>query len=274
MITGWEYLPETKVIPKDCISTMRIQNLPLILWINLDRSVRRRNNMMKLLEDHGLENQRISGVDGLGRDKTQLFQLCETSLNLNPAENACTCSHLLALKHFLKSDRQTVLIFEDDVSFAFSTMIPFQWEDLMNHLPTNWQVIQLAVTTESGSPPNHLARITPESKHYCSSAYLINRSGAEWLTERYWLNEKIMLSDKDHATSDSMISSVPFAYSIPIFSYETFDSTIHPNHLYIHNRAKYHQYLSWEIFHIEYQKAVSENRQEKFLNEYFRQFAN
>lgn len=252
---------------------MRIQNLPQIYWINLDRSVRRRTNMIKLFDQHGLSHQRITGIDGLGRDKSQLYQLCEVSLNLSPSENACTCSHLLALKQFLKSDHETALICEDDVSFAFFPMIPYQWDDLIAHLPHDWQLIQLAVTTESGSPPNHLVKITPASRHYCSTAYLISRLGAQWLLDRYWPSEKIVLSDKDHSTADSMIASVPSTYSIPIFSYETQDSTIHPNHLYIHNRAKYHQYLSWENFHLEYQKAVTEHRQKAFLRDHFRRFA-
>lgn len=252
---------------------MRIQNLPQIYWINLDRSIRRRTNMIKLFDQHGLEHQRITGIDGLGRDKSELFHLCEISLNLSPSENACTCSHLLALKQFLRSERETALIFEDDVSFAFLPMVPYQWEDLIAHFPVDWQVIQLAVTTEARTPPNYLVKITPASKHYCSTAYLISRSGAQWLIDNYWPEERIILSDKEHATADSMIASVPSAYSIPVFSYETQDSTIHPNHLYIHNRAKYYQYLSWENFHVEYQKALSENSHEAFLREYFRRFA-
>lgn len=255
---------------------MHLSDLPLVLWINLDRSLRRRQNMIKLFDTHHLVHRRIAGVDGTGRELSVLNNLCDTSLSLSPAENACTCSHLLAARYLLEKTSEThVLVFEDDVSFAFLELIPYSWTQFISHLPDNWQMVQLAVTTESGSPPCHLVSITPASKHYCSAAYLLSRTGAEYLLNTYWLSAstKINLQDQEHVTADSMIASIPHSYSIPIFSYETMDSVIHPNHLYIHNRAKYHQYIAWECFQIEYQRAARDGNGEEFLTNYFERFS-
>jgi GR25 family glycosyltransferase involved in LPS biosynthesis len=241
---------------------MKLNNFPLVLWINLDRSWIRHRSMLKKLSDLKLRNIRIPAIDGTGRDTSVLTNICDLNHTITPAENACTVSHLLAIKYFYEqTNEEEVVIAEDDVSFIFLDLIPFDWSEFRSSLPRNWKLIQLAVTTDSVSLPSKekssgtipvpallLEKVTPESKHYCSAAYLINRSGAKQLLDRYYTGQRINLRDNVHVTADAMITSTTNTYSIPIISYETAESTIHAHHLTIHSKCKQQQYQMWIAF--------------------------
>lgn len=237
---------------------MLLDNFPKILWINLYRSQKRREYMESLLNKHNLINTRISAVDGkaiLDRlsskhiyDK-EFNEICIQNIKWTSVENACTCSHIKALKYFVDNiPDDKVIIFEDDISFEFLKLIPFNWSELEANFPENFDVIQLAITYEKGSIGNLLIKTNPSMNYFCSAAYLVTKTGAKKLVEKYYNSDvnKIDLSTKEFVTADSMISSTGHTYSIPIFTYQTTESTIHPRHLYNHSRTKTQQYKLWK----------------------------
>lgn len=203
--------------------------------------------METLLNKYKLVHQRIAAVDGsmVG----ELEKYCIPNNKLTRAENACTTSHLLAMKYFVENipdDR--IIIFEDDVSFEFLQYIPFNWSELDKNFPVNYEVIQLAITYEKGSVGNILVKTVPEMTYYCSAAYLITKKAATNLLAKYYAKNlgKFVLSTQLYATADAMIASTGFTYSIPIFTYQTIESTIHPQHLLNHNRTKTQQLNLWK----------------------------
>lgn len=228
---------------------MILDNFPRVLWINLDKSTRRKLYMEKLLNSHNIIHTRIKAIDGTNIYDQHLHTLCYINSRLTLAENACTCSHLIALKYFVENmEDDNIIIFEDDVSFEFLEYIPFNWSIFMKNLPEKFDIIQLAITYENGYINNLLIKSDPAMKYYCSAAYLITKEAAKKILSKYYSNKfkKIILHSQEYATADSMISSTGATYSIPIFTYQTLESIIHPRHLINHNRTKTQQLNIWK----------------------------
>ena len=141
---------------------MILDNFPKVLWINLDRSEKRRAHMEKLLAN--LDHTRISAIDAKG---PEFNNYCIA--DINSLENACTCSHLKALKYFVEETKENrIVIFEDDVSFEFLPFIPYNWSIFEKMLPDDYNVVQLALNT-----PNAIKTYLDvyQTHNYCAAAY-------------------------------------------------------------------------------------------------------
>lgn len=96
----------------------------MVILINLDRSIQRRQQMEQRLLALGLAYTRLSAVDG----KAQWDTLCSTvdqvaferhvGRDLMPGEIGCYHSHLQSWQALLQSDCHTLLVLEDDVIFG------------------------------------------------------------------------------------------------------------------------------------------------------------
>ena len=222
---------------------MKLDNFPLILWINLDHSVDRKKYMEFILEKHNLRNVRISAIDGVN-DKSKLNQICDVNPIISPAENACTCSHLKALQYFInETNEERVIIFEDDVSFEFLEYIPFDWSIFEEKLPKNYNIIQLAVTDDKNVFQKF---IIPRNKNYCSTnAYLITRHAAKEIIKKYIIDNRYILNNKEKCVADDAIYNINDVYVIPIFTGLNKNSIIHPSHLYYQQKSKRSQLKMW-----------------------------
>ena len=230
---------------------MILDNFPKVLWINMDKSVDRRKYMQQLLDSYKINHTRISSINGIDRPMTELQLYCRSNKKLLPSENACTASHFKALKYFIENTTEDkIIIFEDDVSFEFLQYIPFNWSQLEKKFPPNYSVIQLAISTWGGAVSNILVKYTKEKKYYCTAAYLITRKAAIELVDKYFSKTyfKLDLSNTANATSDTAIYSVPNTFSIPIFTYRAYDSTIHASHLNAHIISKNQQLSNWKLY--------------------------
>lgn len=227
---------------------MILDQFPQVLWINLARSMDRRYAMEKLLNSYGLRHQRIEAIDG-ARSLVELETLCFPSPTLSRYETACTLSHLKAIHQFLQMPDSQVIVFEDDVSFEFLQYIPYDWTDLMKALPADWQVVQLAVSELEPTITLDLVKNIPGDGRYCSCAYLINKAGAQTIIDQYYHRafNKYVLRHKFRPTADEIICYSAICYSIPIFSYQTNNSTIHDTHLAFHQISKDHQLNLWKL---------------------------
>lgn len=238
---------------------MILDNFPKVLWINLDQSTNRKRYMEYLLKQYSIRNYRIKAVDATNPKYTELSDICVKNDKLSLPENACTCSHLQAMKYFVDNISDNVaIIMEDDVSFEFLENIPYSWSELMSHLPAKYDVIQLAITKFNGSVNSVLIKTDPSSKYYCSAAYLITKQAAQRILNKYYNTQlaKYNLSIQNHATADSVISSTGATFSIPIFTYLTNDSTIHPRHISIHNKSKQQQCQLWRTTSVNFNKKT------------------
>ena len=230
---------------------MILDNFPKVLWINLERSVERKLLMEKLLDEYKLDHTRINAVDGMG-DNSELDLICNKNNGISSTENACTCSHILAIKHFVENTTDNeIVIFEDDVSFEFLTYIPYNWSEFVKHLPENYNIIQLCIIVGENNISNILVR--QKYEYFSTAAYLIKRETATQLLNKFYSRDanKIELADKNYPAADYAIYSIGNVYSIPIFVYQGTDSIIHSEHLSWHNRVKEDQKRTWEKFALE-----------------------
>ena len=228
---------------------MILNNFPHILWINLEKSEERRNKIIDLLNQYQLKNTRIIAIDG--SNEIELNSKCIINSNLTCYENACSTSHLTAMKYFIDNiSDEEIIIFEDDVSFEFLEYIPFNWDEFYNKLPVNYKIIQLSVTRVTGIVNPILIKTHTNMNYYSATAYLIKKSIAIEIVNKFYSFEenKFNLSNEFYKTStaDGIISNTNYTYTIPIFTYQTTDSTIHQSHLGFQNNSKLQQLNLWK----------------------------
>ena len=244
---------------------MKLDKFPKALWINLDKSIDRRRHMEKLLSDYNIEHIRIPAIDGTNPNNVEYKNICIPNNTISAPENACTCSHIKALKYFTENmEDDLVIIFEDDVSFEFLKFIPFNWSDLNNNFPKKYNVIQLAII--NGSVNNYLIKSNPEMRYFSAAAYLITKAAAKKILEKYYDQKLniIDLSKQGYGVADLMIFSIGDTYSIPIFTYLIADSTIHPDHVESHKEKKDTQLDMWV--------DITKNISTFDINKYFSKF--
>ncbi len=235
-----------KLITKKINSYLDI--VDIIYWINLDRSVERRNNMLEILDGITIPTQRISAVDGSKLSEDQLYSnyIFEPPLMRNKIEYAVLLSHLNTIKTFAESDKEYALILEDDLSVEYVPLWDKKVSRIIDSAPNNWDIIML----------NYVTLVALHEKYTyndsglisCCGSYLINKRGAKKLLEMIYKDNKyVLLPNKIH-TADNYIYSllITYAYKYPYFTFpEENVSTIHDNHIAYHNFTKKLAYGAW-----------------------------
>ena len=217
---------------------MFLDSFPKVLWINLDRSEKRRKYMEELLNDHKIEHTRIPAIDGMN----DISKYCVPSIFISTYANACTSSHMKALQYFVDNvEDDRVIIFEDDVSFEFLPYISSNWSEFEKILPDDYNVVQLAVIAEHPITTD----LTQYLGYSSAAAYLIRKKAASKILRNYVLDGKVNLRWTLYPVSEHAVYRLPHVYSIPIFTYLNEDSTIHNDHLDLHKKSKNQQYQAW-----------------------------
>jgi len=214
----------------------KLQGLPHIFWINLERSPDRRKYMETLLNRYSLSNTRVEACDG---SKYETFATISNVSpgNINKSELGCFCSHLKALEWFLQSDLENCLIAEDDLSFEFTSYWPKTFREYMNEIPADCQILQLAQTVLTKTSPESTTIKAHKPHTYGAVIYLVRRSGAKQLLEKIQktVDNKYSI-EKYTYLADTFLYSIAGVYSIALFStYNIFRSTIHPKNVGIFN---------------------------------------
>ena len=98
-----------------------MDGIDVIYWINLDRSIDRRNHMEKIFKDPVFKNtniERISAVDG--KNPTGVYpKLNFIHKQKNDYEYACMLSHLDSISRFSNTNYDVAMIMEDDITLDF-----------------------------------------------------------------------------------------------------------------------------------------------------------
>ena len=232
----------------------KLLNIPYIYYINLDRSIERKESIEKHFYDFNIINyKRIKAID-IKENQDLSFLKNGLPRNLKPVEAAVVYSHIKAIKEFLSSNNEWAIICEDDVSLSFSKYWSFSWNDFFLRIPNNANIVQLAISTRGTKPFDfHLHQRT--FWDFNCTAYLINKKQAADIINKYCIDEKIDLNlyiitneyDSDNensflqeksATAEEVVYGINknTAYSAPIFGYsvstestinkETYDQTL------------------------------------------------
>lgn len=220
-------------------TTDYLDGIDVIYWINLDRSVDRRQRMEKMFEDPVFAQKkiiRISAVDGKASDIDQVLNANFQGMQpdkFTKVEYACTLSHINTIKRFSESNNETALIMEDDTTLEYKPYWKKSVKQIMENAPNDWEIIQLCINTQKP-----LAKIYTRNNGYSqifgTVTYIINKKCAN-----QFKNHK-MLSFSEH-TADKYLynQSITYAYKYPMFTYNyNENSTIHQDHINDHNTAK------------------------------------
>jgi glycosyl transferase family 25 len=141
----------------------------MVILINLDRSVQRREQMEERLKELGLGYIRMPAVDGAAEwEKLQqsvdipTFQR-NVGRDVLKGEIGCYHSHLQAWAMFLETGKQTLLVLEDDVVFGsdFLNAISIALEN-----KDKWDILNL--NKIRAKQPVRQARLA----EYCLNAYI------------------------------------------------------------------------------------------------------
>lgn len=219
-----------------------LDGIDVIYWINLDRSLDRRQRMEKMFEDpvfKGKKIIRISAVDGKAQNIDQVLNASFEGMHLDKftkVEYACLLSHLNTIKQFSESSDETALIMEDDMTLEFKPYWKKSVQQIIDGAPSDWETIQLCYIISNMVPKKIYTKNT--GNLFSTGAYLINQNGANKIlnyTTKHILNQNIK-----HPADDYLINStLTYTYKYPLFIYgDNETSTIHQDHVNGHNISK------------------------------------
>ena len=172
-------------------------------YVNLDRSIERRNRLETEFKKYNIVNYtRIKAFD-----KYNLKDIEKGEVNnikyINDYggekhELGCTLSHLIAIKTAYRNGDEMALIFEDDINFNLYPLWRKSFTEIIKDLPKNIEILQLisnknieTINFDIIKRPNNLAT------HGCTGAYLINRKGMKKVIDNFFLEDNTVKFKKE-----------------------------------------------------------------------------
>ncbi len=224
-------------------SRYKLDNLPPVFWINLDRFPDRQKYMIQQFDYWGIENHtRISGVDGVEYEEHLKGMVPD---NMNSGECACVMSHLNCLKYFVnETDYDEVMIMEDDVDLSTARHWTFTWREVRKKLPINFDTCQFTIINPNGIQLKLHHRFIND---FSAACYIITRHHATKVLKCHQRGDlwKIDQNIKPRAVSEDLILDSGKGYALPIFNYRLdMGSAIHEEHI--------------DIFHKDSKKGLEE----------------
>ena len=238
--------------------------IDIIYWINLDRSVDRKDSMNNLLKYLPIKNIRISAIDGKNLSDNDIYGNFENITNKSSKiEYACLLSHLNTIKQFALSSYNIALIFEDDINLEFVKYWNKSIIDIINTAPSNWEIIMLNYISNNILTTDYTFN---NGTIYGACSFIINKTAAIKLTREMSYDNSIKLNNKYildkfkiHTADDYIFNSlITYAYKYPYFTYPSDNnSTIHPQHLFFHtDRKNYSDKLWTDYYNIIYKTQI------------------
>jgi len=237
-----------------------LQNLPPVLYINLDICKERNNYMINLFKKYNIVNYtRIKGIDGK-KDKDKyikskindgktLFKDEEIKYTTH-AEYGCSASHIKAIKYFYEEiDSNYCIICEDDISFDLLKFYDKPLNEYLKELPYDFDICNL-INTDFNDKKTELIKYK-HLKHFMTCIYLISKKGAKKILDEcynYELN-KIDFTNINDVAADIMLYNTldnVYVYGLFIFRLNN-DSTIHESHLDSHKQIYKHNKKKWML---------------------------
>jgi GR25 family glycosyltransferase involved in LPS biosynthesis len=235
--------------------------IDIIYWINLERSVDRKNNMDKLLSTINIPSQRINAIDGKNISDDDLYKnFNQIQKARSKVEYACLLSHLNSVKTFSESPYNVALILEDDISTEYLQYWNKTICQIISEAPIDWEIIMLNYVSQTILTENYT--LNQYGHINCCQSYLINKKGAIKLIDSIYKNNKFDLDMTKLHTSDNYIYStlITYTYKYPYFTYSNNnDSTIHESHLDFHNWTKSIAFTAWDKYYDLTNNKIKEN---------------
>ena len=240
-----------------------INNIDLIIWINLDRSKNRRENMNNILNNFNIINYRFSAFDGQNIDINQYFIKNNENIKdtKTKAEYATLLSHLSVIDLYCNNINcckyNYALIMEDDISLEFMNYWKYDLKTIIENAP-EFDILMLGYfsleifNNDEDNIKNNYCKWS--EKEWSCMAYIINKNIKDKLNNLK-NDGKWIYKENDIMVADNYIYSKfnTYFYKIPYFCNPTNnDSYIHNDHLEYHRIYKNNNYLTLENIYNKY----------------------
>ena len=220
-----------------------LNGIDIIYWINLDKSVNRRNDMELMFQNDvfkNIPNKRIAAINGNSEyiDSIMNYYFNDFKYEFySKGEYGCTLSHLLAILEFHNSNYEVGLIMEDDMSIKYKDYWKESVKSCMENAPKDWELLQLTYITYFDTIPSEIYRKSERGTG--TGAYLITKKGSTKLLNALYNkdNNKFDLNNKGDLVADSILFRylISYNYKYPYFVPTNNDSEIHPDHVELYH---------------------------------------
>jgi len=225
-------------------AAFKLKNFGPLYYINLDGQPERDAAMMSMCNYWELNPTRISAFDGRN---TSLNHILEGShdIGISSGEVGCVTSHLKAIKQWYETTDTPYAIFaEDDVSFDTARFWKFTWDEFVEKLPYDWDVVQLAIINPGVVYASMHARWVND---FSTACFMVTRHHAKKLIDHHCVGDKFRLDQgvKPRPVADDLIYNCGRTYAIPLFHYKIeMGSSIHPEHIEVFHKGSHQGILN------------------------------
>jgi len=241
-------------------SAYKLKNFGPLYYINLDGQPERDAAMQSMCKYWELNPTRISAFDGRNSSLNHILEGSH-DIGISSGEVGCVTSHLKAIKQWYETTDTPYAIFaEDDVSFDTARFWKFTWDEFVEKLPYDWDVVQLAIINPGVVYASMHARWVND---FSTACYMITRHHAKKLIEHHCVGDKFRLDQgvKPRPVADDLIYNCGRTYAIPLFHYKIeLGSSIHPEHIEVFHKGSHQGILQ----HWKEQLAQMEDQSQLF----------
>jgi len=190
----------------------KLDNLPPIYIINLQRRSDRRSHILDNLLKYGI--QRYVFINAIDYQKDNLENMVNNKILIKNSELACTLSHFKAIEHWLKtSDFEYAIIAEDDLCFDTVDYWNLTWEQYIKKIDFDFDILQLVIYNMDNDFKVDLHK--RQKNDQSTAAYLIKRDHAEKMLNKFIINNKY--SFPDYCVADHFLYNEGEVYAAGLF---------------------------------------------------------
>ena len=197
----------------------KLKNFGPIYLINLKRRPDRLSICINNFKKYNINNFTIiEGIDSLSENLNNFYI---GGGIIRDTEMGATLSHLKAIKHWIDNDNtEYAIIMEDDFSFETVDYWNFTWEEFLNSIDFDYDILQLCVI-DGTLNPGFRKRKTDD---YSTAAYLIKRKIAKKIISDSLIDNKYYLKGikgkiKGDLVADVYLYKYGECYSVPLITY-------------------------------------------------------
>lgn len=179
-------------------SKNKLEKIPNIYCITLKESEDRQKNFIEQFKKYGVDNKVSFYI-------SEKFGEVKETLEFEDGFEDKSCdgnksifvSHLKNIKSWYENTTEDYGLFcEDDLSLEPVEYWNFTWKDLIDHLPSDWECVQLTYTGETFH--NDLIRLQKRRWYFWGiQAFLVKREYAKKLLDTYYKDDKIIMKIQD-----------------------------------------------------------------------------
>jgi len=222
----------------------KLKNFGPLYYINLDEQPERDTAMQSMCKYWELNPTRISAFDGRNSSLNHILEGSH-DIGISSGEVGCVTSHLKAIKQWYETTDTPYAIFaEDDVSFDTARFWKFSWDEFVERLPYDWDVVQLAIINPGVVYASMHARWVND---FSTACFMITRHHAKKLIDHHCVGDKFRLDQgvKPRPVADDLIYNCGRTYAIPLFHYKIeMGSSIHPEHIEVFHKGSHQGILN------------------------------